>query len=151
MDVIWKGAAVGNYGIGRFDPVTHKPVIADLIVLHWIVGSLASADKSFNTPGRKASATYGVGQKEVHQYVDEKNTPYSNGNSNPAKNTNPRSISIEHEGGWLLPDGTRAKPTSQVHELSSQLIVDIVKRNPVIKLGYNAKVLLTQTKIQLVV
>lgn len=125
----WIGAS-DNYTKGR----TQK---LDMIVIHWIVGTLASADATFTNPARNASATYGVGETRISQYVKESDTAWANGHSDPAKNTNPRSISIEHEGGWLLPDGTRKKPSPAVHENSAQLIADIVRRNPAIKLDRN--------------
>lgn len=91
---------------------------------HWMVGTLSSTDSAFNS-GRAASATYGVGETEVHQYVQEKDYPYSDGNTYANQHT----ISIEHEGGYLLDDGTRKVPSLAVLDLSAQLHAEIAIRN----------------------
>ena len=99
--------------------------IAKLFITdHWMVGTLASTDQAFNS-GRAASATYGVGETEIHQYVNEKDYPFSDGNTYANQHT----ISIEHEGGWLQADGTRKNPSPAVLELSAQLHADIARRH----------------------
>jgi peptidoglycan hydrolase-like protein with peptidoglycan-binding domain len=95
------------------------------ITLHWMVGTLASTDVVFSQTARKASATYGVGQTEIHQYVQEKDYPFSDGNTYANQHT----ISIEHEGGYLLADGSRKNPTPATLELSAQLCADIARRH----------------------
>jgi peptidoglycan hydrolase-like protein with peptidoglycan-binding domain len=91
---------------------------------HWAVGTLRSTDVAFNG-SRKASATYCVGQSEVHQYVLEKDYPFSDGNTYANQHT----ISIEHEGGWIGADGNRVTPSEAVCELSAQLHADIARRH----------------------
>ena len=97
----------------------------EFVVLHWIVGNLAAADASFQNPQRIASATYGIGHTEIHQYVKEEDTPYTNSNFD----SNQRSVTIEHEGGQLLSNGTRQTPSEDTHKTSIQLVADICKRN----------------------
>lgn len=93
------------------------------ITLHWMVGNLLGTDRTFNGT-RKASSTYGVEGDVVHQYVEERDYPFSDGNTYANQHT----ISIEHAGGWLLPDGFRFKPTQATHETSAQLCADIARR-----------------------
>jgi len=99
-------------------------VAKTFITMHWMVGTLRSTDSAFNS-GRAASATYGVGESEIHQYVNEKDYPFSDGNTYANQHT----ISIEHEGGYLLADGTRKNPSPAVQELSAQLVADIARRH----------------------
>jgi hypothetical protein len=128
LPVTWVGAS-DNYTPGRTQPV-------DMIVMHWMVGTLQSADATFTNPARDGSAHYGVNGQSIHQYVKESDTAWANGHRDPKKNTNPRSISIEHEGGWSIPGG-RFKPSPETHEMSARLIADIVSRRPNIKLDRN--------------
>jgi N-acetylmuramoyl-L-alanine amidase CwlA len=121
MNIKWFGANANNYTVGRSGATIKK------IVIHWIVGTLESADATFANPDRKASAHYGIGDTDIHQYVDEKDTAWHA--SNWILNT--ESIGIEHEGGWLLQDGTRAKPSEQTHETSAQLVADICRRHSI--------------------
>lgn len=119
LSIKWIGANANNYQVGRAGKTVKY------VVCHWIVGTLESADATFQNPTRIASATYGIGGNDIHQYVKETDTAYANGNLL----SNRESCSIEHEGGWLLPDGvTRFKPTDQTHETSAQLVADICKR-----------------------
>lgn len=118
MNIKWIGASSTNYQVGR----NGKKI--EFIVLHWIVGSLASADTTFNNPKRLASATFGIGENEIHQYVKEEDTSYANSNLD----YNRRSITIEHEGGWKLPDGSLAKPTPEVHRKSIELVYEMCKK-----------------------
>lgn len=112
-------AHVNNYGVGRAGKSVNK------IILHWIVGTLESADTTFKNPDRKASAHYGIGDGDIHQYVQEADTAWHASNLT----VNRESIGIEHEGGWLLSDGkTRFKPTDKTHETSAKLVADIAKR-----------------------
>ena len=93
------------------------------ITMHWMVGGLLGTDRAFNG-ARKASSTYGIEGDVVHQYVEERDYPFSDGNTYANQHT----ISIEHAGGWLLSDGTRMKPTPATHETSAQLCADIARR-----------------------
>jgi len=115
----WVGSHPNNYMVGR------NGRTISFIVLHWIVGTLESADSTFANPDRIASATYGVGGEQVHQYVKEEDTSYANGNWEK----NLTSISIEHEGGQLLADGkTRMKPSDKTHETSIKLVTELCKK-----------------------
>lgn len=118
MDIKWVGAHTNNFGVGRNGSTVNK------IVMHWIVGTLSSADTTFNSPTRYASAHYGVGPSEVHQYVAEENTAWHASNLT----INRQSIGIEHEGGRLLLDGTREKPTEATLKRSAELVASICKR-----------------------
>lgn len=118
MTIKWIGAHTNNYTVGRGGKNINK------IVLHWIVGTLESADATFANPDRRASAHYGIGDKDIHQYAKESDTAWHASNWT----VNQESIGIEHEGGWLLDDGTRQKPSDETHETSAQLVADICKR-----------------------
>ena len=93
------------------------------IDIHWMVGNLRGTDSAFNG-SRSASATYGIEGSVVHQYVHEKDYSYANGNTY----ANRYGVTIEHAGGWLLPDGSRMKPSALTHETSAQLCADISRR-----------------------
>ena len=110
--------------IGSPNFKSQNGVAKKFITLHWMVGNLLGTDRVFNS-GRAASSTYGVEGSVVHQYVLEKDYPFSDGNTYANQHT----ISIEHAGGWLLPDGSRFKPTPETHETSAQLCADIAKRH----------------------
>jgi N-acetyl-anhydromuramyl-L-alanine amidase AmpD len=112
MHIKWVGAHPNNYGAGR-DGKTIKKV-----VMHWIVGTLASADASFANPNRRASAHYGVGPDEIHQYVKEEDTAWHAGNLD----VNKESIGIEHQGGPDLPIDPRTILNS------AELLAGICKR-----------------------
>ena len=121
MDIKWTGAHTNNYTVGRGGKKISK------VVMHWIVGTIESADATFANPDRKASAHYGIGDDEIHQYVKEEDTAWHASNWT----INQESIGIEHEGGWLLDDGTRKVPTDKTHETSAQLIADICRRHSI--------------------
>lgn len=88
------------------------------IVLHWIVGSLASADRTFQDPARIASTHYGIGKNgEIHQYVEDKYTAYHAG----VGAYNRSHFGIEHEGGHVY-NGVRVKPSQQCHDSSVRLV-----------------------------
>jgi hypothetical protein len=116
-NIKWVGCHPNNYSVGRGKEIK-------LIVLHWIVGTLESADATFANADRKASAHYGVGDNDIHQWVKEDDTAWHSG----VWVVNQASIGIEHEGGWLLPDGTRKVPTDKTHETSGKLVADICRR-----------------------
>lgn len=86
----WIGAHPNNFMAGR----QGRGITA--IVFHHIVGPLSSADATFQNPNRIASATFGVGSSEIHQYVSLNDTSYANGNWE----SNLSSVTIEHEGDW---------------------------------------------------
>ena len=88
----------------------------DRIVMHWIVGNLASADATFANPKSQVSAHYGIEGRSVHQYVKESDTAWH------AMEANSRSIGIEHSAAPNRP----AAPSTL--ETSAQLIAQIAKR-----------------------
>lgn len=106
----WVGSP--NYGSGRFGNQV------EYIIVHWIVGTLASADAVFANPNSDVSAHYGVGNGEIHQYVKESDTAWHAGN----QTANRKSIGIEHQGGPNLPI------TDAVYNTSADLIADICRR-----------------------
>lgn len=113
MDIKWIGAHSNNFEKGR------RSVKIDTIVLHWMVGSLASAGATFNNANRGASAHYGIGgQAEVHQYVKDEDTAYHAGNFS----VNLRSIGIEHEGGPNIPI------SESTYKLSVELVSTLSKK-----------------------
>lgn len=134
MTITWKGAAVGNWHVGRGG---HRSVG---VVIHLMDGSLVGTDTWFNTTPEKrgsggTSAHYGIGKNgEIHQYVEEADTAYHAGEMHPNPptlmllkrfpNVNPNAIliGIEHEGRvddeW----------TEAMIEASAGLIADICKR-----------------------
>jgi len=118
MNIIFKGAATINFEQGR------RGNKIDKIILHWIVGTLESADATFANPQRVASAHYGIGDGEVHQYVNDQDTAYHAGNFG----VNLTSIGIEHEGGWEISPGVRMKPSDKTHETSGKLVAALSKK-----------------------
>lgn len=89
----------------------------DRIIIHWIVGNLASADAVFAKAGG-VSAHYAVEDGTIHQYVKEENVAYHAG----VYSMNQRSIGIEHSAS---PD----RPASdQTYDTSGKLIAEIAKR-----------------------
>lgn len=99
------------------------------ITLHWMVGNLRGTDQIFQKVHGTATH-YGIENGVVHQYVTEERSAPGTG-SNLAI---PYDITIEHAGGWLLPDGTRFKPSEATHETSAQLCADISRRHGLGKL-----------------
>lgn len=100
------------------------------IVLHWMVGTLASTDRAFQSRTRRVSAHYGVEDRTVHQYVKERNYAFANGTTT----ANTRGISIEHSGGYVGKDGRRVKPSRATHETSARLCAEIARRHKLGKL-----------------
>lgn len=119
MNIIQKPAHPNNYTVGRGGKKIDK------VIVHWIVGSLASADATFANPDRKASAHYGIENSNVHQWVKETDTAWHAGNWN----ANQTSIGIEHSGGELQSGGLRRTPSETTHKTSAKLIADICRRH----------------------
>lgn len=103
MNIIQKSSP--NFKIGR------NGYTPQIICLHIMSGSLAGTDSWFATTTSQVSSHYGVGLNgEIHQYVDESNTAWTQGLKVPpinrptfklykeASNPNNYCISIEHEG-----------------------------------------------------
>ncbi|MDR1807189.1 MAG: N-acetylmuramoyl-L-alanine amidase [Propionibacteriaceae bacterium] len=107
LPIIWKGSP--NYTATRSNKVG--------ATIHWIVGTLASADAAFSTSSSQVSAHYGVGPSEIHQYVDENYQAWHSGSTVG----NASWIGIEHEGGMLV-NGVRQPPTDAVLRLSGKLL-----------------------------
>lgn len=108
MNITWIGSP--NFDTNR------KPI--DRIVIHWIVGNLASADAQFQKSSPGTSAHYGIENNSVHQYVKDENVAYHAG----VYTMNQRSIGIEHSAS---PDRPATETT---YKTSSQLIADICRR-----------------------
>src|ERR1035437_1216814 len=110
LPVIEKTVADGNWD------TTRKPI--DIIVIHTMVGSAASADARFNNPTQKVSAHYGVLLNgKLWHWVDEDNTAYHAGDYA----MNQRSIGIEHEDNG---DFNGVRPDA-LYTTSANLVKDI--------------------------
>jgi N-acetylmuramoyl-L-alanine amidase len=86
-------------------------------IIHWMAGTLASTDATFQNRARNTSAHYGIEDDKIHQYVSLDNTAYHAGNWG----VNQTSIGIEHSAqpGRNASDAT--------YESSAQLIAPIIK------------------------
>lgn len=103
-----------NYTIGRWG------FKVKYVVIHWMVGTLASTDAVFQrtTPkNKRTSAHYGIEDKNIHQYVKEKNTAWHAGTGL----ANRQSIGIEHSAA------PGRAPSAQTYETSAKLIAKICK------------------------
>lgn len=93
---VWNGKN-GNYKVGRTyynGSRVGQVAVVDKIVYHWMDGTLASTDATFQNPGRIASAHYGIEDNNVHQYVSVVDTSFNSG----IGFINCESIAIEHAG-----------------------------------------------------
>lgn len=111
MNITWIGSP--NYWAGRTQKVT-------TVVLHWMAGTLASTDKTFNSnvgTERATSAHYGIEDDVVHQYVRDEDTAWH------ARQANPFSIGIEHSAQ----PGRDASDVTL--ETSAQLIASLAKKH----------------------
>jgi LysM repeat protein len=115
-NIEWKGSP-------NFRPQTG--VKKEFIVFHWIVGSLNSATAIFQNAERRVATNYGVGEGKIHQYVQDKDYAFGSGTTF----ANKHGISIEHEGGWLLKNGNRKKPTKKTLETSAWLCAKIAREH----------------------
>jgi N-acetylmuramoyl-L-alanine amidase len=89
------------------------------VIIHWMVGTLASTDSVFQNQSRNTSAHYGVEDGKVHQYVKEEDTAYHAGHWG----TNQTTIGIEHSAA-------PGRPASDAtYESSARLIADASKRH----------------------
>lgn len=114
MEIKWIGSPFFTKGRGS------KKV--EMIVVHWIVGSLESCDATFNRAGRNASSHYGVGDLDVHQYVKEEDTAWHAG----VWKVNQRSVGIENEGSPSHP------VTQDTYHTTAQLMAEICIRHGLI-------------------
>ena len=102
---------------GNFD-TSRAPI--DRIVIHTIVGTVASATARFGKSGTQVSAQYAVGlDGSLTAYIEEYYTAYHSGNYA----MNQRSIGIEHED-----NGKYTQPrTDELYETSAKLVADICR------------------------
>lgn len=91
----------------------------NLIALHWMAGTLAGTRATFRGGVRRASAHYGVEDRNVDQYVAEANTAWSLSNW-PA---NLRSLNVEISAG----PGRDATPATI--ETVIELVTDLCRRH----------------------
>jgi hypothetical protein len=90
-NIRWRGAHPNNFTVGR-----PGGGLDGRETEHHVVGSRESAVVVFNQPTRGASSHFVVGGDIIDQCVDIANTAWCDGNWE----SNIRSITIEHEGGW---------------------------------------------------
>lgn len=92
----------------------------DHITLHIMVGTLSGTDTVFMNPNYRASSHYGIGGNgDIHQYVDEDNGSWADGDMA----SDCSGITIEHEGG-----SPSIRCTDACVEASAQLCADISRR-----------------------
>lgn len=113
-----------NYTAGRQDK------IRGIVIHHAASTSLDSIGQVFSQPGRGGSAHYGVGGKQVHQYVREEDTAWhcSNWAGNSA------TIGIETTNSTGAPDW---KVSDETFDTLCKLVAEIAKRNGLGKLWIN--------------
>lgn len=111
-------ASTNNYDVGRKNKI-------EKITIHHMAGVMSAqrCGELFQNPNRLTSSTYGIGNDgEIGLYVDEANTPWTDGNYS----SNSRSVTIETsnsstEGNWPVSD-------KALNSLI-KLVADIAKRN----------------------
>ena len=113
-----------NYTPGRQDK------IRGIVIHHAASTSLDSIGQVFSQPGRGGSVHYGVGGKQVHQYVREEDTAWhcSNWAGNNA------TIGIETTNSTGAPDW---KVSDETFDTLCKLVAEIAKRNGLGKLWIN--------------
>ena len=122
----------GNYSNSRFGAKVNK-----IVIHHAATTDFDGIGRTFKTPGRNASAHYGVGRNNnVDQYVSEAHMAWHAGTSNPATNPNPSSIGIEHVNSSGAPNWSIDEKTFNT---SVELVRDIAKRHGLLplKVGVN--------------
>jgi N-acetyl-anhydromuramyl-L-alanine amidase AmpD len=113
----WVAANSHNYTVAN-RPLDY-PI--DMIVIHDIEGTAASAIKAFQTSTRHASAHYVISSKgQITEMVREKNIAWHAGNWD----YNTRAIGIEHEG-FAYVNGSF---TTAMYQASEHLIASICSR-----------------------
>ena len=125
MDIKW----IGSPNYRRQFGVKKK-----FAVMHWMVGTLESTDKVFQQKVRPVATQYGIGDREIHQYVKDGDYAFGSGDTY----ANKYGISIEHEGGYMK-NGKRVKPSLTTHETSAQLLAHLSRKHGWghLKLGTN--------------
>jgi len=114
--IVW--CAEGNYTHGRNTSIKK-------VCIHHMAGNLSveSCGRIFQTPGRNASAHYGVGTDGRRAlYVDEYNTAWANGNWA----SNCESVSIEIANSYV---GGDYPVSDKALRSAIELVADIAKRN----------------------
>lgn len=110
----WVGSP--NFGYRPPRPAGAAPTH---VTAHWMAGTLEGTDAQFQKTDPGTSATYGIGQTEIHQYVRESDYQQADGSTE----SNRWGLSIEHEA-------SPSAPASQgVRALSARLLADIAKRH----------------------
>jgi len=99
-----------NYSPGRSQAITK-------VVMHWMVGTLASTDAQFANSKSEVSAHYGIENNTIHQYVRDGDTAWH------AKQANPYTIGIEHSAAPGRP------ATQETINTSARLLADICSRH----------------------
>lgn len=121
MDITWIGSPF--FDEGRTDRPGNRNTV-ELIVLHYMVGTLSTTDEVFQDPAIEVSAHYGIGEGRVHQYVDEKDTAWHAGDFT----VNTRSIGIEHSAFWDPDTGEIRPPDPSTYADSIELCTRICQQ-----------------------
>jgi hypothetical protein len=90
----------------------------DRIIVHWMDGTLASADTTFQNTVRQTSAHDGFEDSNDHQYVDWNNTAWHAGDWN----MNLRSVGFEHSAdpSRLASDATYVTSAARIAQVCKQ-------------------------------
>jgi hypothetical protein len=118
MNITFVGADPSNYTRNR---AAQGGKINHVTIHHAAGTSLAGVDATFKRPGAQASATFGVQDATIHQYLQETDVPWSD--ANWASNISTLSIEMVNSatgGQWPVSDKT--------FDTTAQLVADILKR-----------------------
>lgn len=121
MDIKWIGSP--HFDTGRVDRVRNQNRV-ELIVLHYMVGTLAATDQHFNDPSTNVSTHYGIGEGSIHQYVKEEDTAWHAGDYT----INTRSIGIEHSAFWNPDTGEIRPPESSTFTAAIDLCTRLCRQ-----------------------
>lgn len=86
----WQGAHSGNFTVGRGGKAIKY------VTIHHTAANNTSLKSLYANPARQGSAHFFVSNSRIEQYVDTKDTAWTNGNFN----SNQQSITIETNGNW---------------------------------------------------
>jgi N-acetyl-anhydromuramyl-L-alanine amidase AmpD len=120
VDITW--VASPHFDQGRTDRAGNRNSV-ELIVLHYMVGTLTDTDAHFADPASEVSTHYGIGEGAVHQYVTEEDTAWHAGDFT----INTRSIGIEHSAFWNPDTGEIRPPEASTLEASIELCTRICR------------------------
>ena len=95
------------------------------VVMHWMAGTIESASNRFSKPNTGVSAHYGIADDYILQWVEDGYIAHHTG----VWSANCQYIGIEHEGGYMLENGERKKPTDKTHETSALLLAKLSRRH----------------------